>query len=325
MLESLGSENAAPPSVALATLAANGTRLLVATATDGAAAGERLALLRELAGHHLHDHGAILFRGFRRGTVADFHDFAAKFGGELLSYEFGSTPRNRVEGGVYSSTEYPAQQWIPQHNEQAYTSLWPATIWFYCDTAPLAAGETPLADSREVHRRIDPAIRRRFADKRLMYVRNYGGGLDLPWERVFNTTDRAAVENFCRARGIAWEWLDDDRLRTRQICQSEAVHPATGAVVWFNQAHLFHVSALDPDLRETLLSVVEEEDLPRNVLYGDGSAIEESILDEIRAVYRGAMLRFPWRGGDILLLDNMLMTHGRAPFTGPRRILVAMA
>lgn len=324
-------DSSGPPESGLvaATLSANGTRLLVAMATDGAAVGERLATLRELAAAHLHDQGGVLFRGFRKGAVADFRSFAASFGGELLPYEFGSTPRSRIEGGggsgVYSSTEYPAHQWIPQHNEQSYTHPWPATIWFYCDVEPQDAGETPLADSREVLRRIDPAVRRRFADKGLMYVRNYGGGLDLPWEQVFNTDDRAAVERFCRARDIAWEWLDDSRLRTRQIRPSEAIHPATGAAVWFNQAHLFHISALEPDLRETLLAVVDEPDLPRNVLYGDGSPIEDDALDGIRAVYQGAMLCFPWRDGDILLLDNMLMTHGRAPFTGPRRILVAMA
>jgi hypothetical protein len=96
--------------------------------------------------------------------------------------------------------------------------------------------------------------------------------------------------------------------------------------VWFNQAHLFHVSALGEDLREQLLGVVETEaELPRNVYYGDGTPIEDSILDEIRGAYDALMLRFPWQAGDILMLDNMLMSHGRAPFKGPRRVLVAMA
>ena len=34
---------------------------------------------------------------------------------------------------------------------------------------------------------------------------------------------------------------------------------------------------------------------------------------------------FPWERGDILMLDNMLVAHGRKPFTGPRKILVGMA
>jgi len=287
---------------------------------------DRLDELHDLASKHLAREGAVLFRGFEKGQVADFHKFAASFGKEMLTYEFGSTPRSRIQEGVYSSTEYPAHQWIPQHNEQSYTSRWPMKIWFYCDIAAPTGGETPIANSREVYRRIPDGIRRRWRDKGLMYVRNYGNGLDVPWEQVFQTSDRAEVEAFCAHHQIQCEWRDDGNLRTRQICQSEAQHPVTGEAVWFNQAHLFHVTGLEPEVRETLLAAVDdEEELPRNVFYGDGTDIEESVLDEIRDVYADLMLAFRWQEGDILMLDNMLTSHGRAPFAGARRVLVAMA
>jgi alpha-ketoglutarate-dependent taurine dioxygenase len=186
-------------------------------------------------------------------------------------------------------------------------------------------GATPLADSREVYRRIAPALRERFARKRVMYVRNYGNGLDLPWQEVFATSDRRAVESFCRRAGISWEWKDDGELRTRQVCQAVAVHPQTGATVWFNQAHLFHVSNLEPSVREGLLAVFEADELPRNAFYGDGTPIEPSALAEVREVYRELALEFAWQAGDVLLLDNMLVAHGRAPFRGARKVLVAMA
>ena len=281
--------------------------------------------LRELAARHLEQAGGLLLRGFGVTGVADFRAFAASFGDELLSYEFGSTPRSKVEQGVYTSTEFPAHQTIPQHNEQAYTRQWPMRIWFYCQTAAPAGGETPIADSREVYRRISPRIRQRFIDKGLMYVRNYGNGLDVPWQQVFNTSERAAVEAYCRSQHITWEWKDDDELRTRQVCQAIATHPRTGDTVWFNQAHLFHISALEAAVRDNLLAVVDEEDLPRNVYYGDGSPIEDGLLDEIRAAYDSVTVRFPWQAGDVLMLDNMLATHGRAPFSGPRKVVVAMA
>jgi alpha-ketoglutarate-dependent taurine dioxygenase len=308
-----------------ATWQRNGTRLLVATAARSGTILDHLDEVHHLVQQCLYDQGAILFRGFAKGQIADLRDFAASFGHELLAYEFGSTPRTRIATGVYSSTEYPSHQWIPQHNEQAYTLKWPMKIWFYCDVAAPEGGETPITNSRELYRRIDPAIRRRFAEKKLLYVRNYGNGLDLPWEQVFQTSERAAVEAFCRTQQIAWEWLADEGLRTRQICQSEAQHPVTGAMVWFNQAHLFHLSSLEPEVRASLLAVVDEVDLPRNVYYGDGTPIEDSILDDIRGLYGELMLSFRWQEGDILLLDNMLTAHGRAPFKGPRRIVVAMA
>jgi alpha-ketoglutarate-dependent taurine dioxygenase len=281
---------------------------------------------RRCAEVYLPTQGALLFRGLPIASSSEFETFVNFFSQSLLSYEFGSTPRSQVHRQVYTSTEYPPHQHIPLHNEQAYTTEWPMKIWFYCGQAAEGGGGfTPIADSREVFARIPPRVRQRFIDKQVMYVRNYGNGLDVPWQKVFNSTDRLVVEGFCRKAGIAYEWKADGELRTRQVAQAVAVHPRTGETVWFNQAHLFHVSNLDPSVREVLLSVVSEEDLPRNALYGDGTPIEIELLEEIREVYRDVAVQFAWKAGDVLMLDNMLVAHGRTPFKGRRQILVAMA
>ncbi len=68
-----------------------------------------------------------------------------------------------------------------------------------------------------------------------------------------------------------------------------------------------------------------KRDLPRNAYYGDGTPIETSILDQIRQAYQGVAVQFPWQQRDVLMLDNMLVAHGRAPYKGARKILVAMA
>ncbi len=140
--------------------------------------------------------GGVLLRGFDVPSVDDFQQFAAAFGHPLLSYEFASTPRSAVSSGIYTSTEYPAHQHIPLHNEQAYTREWPMKIWFHCVTASPEGGETPIADSRAIYRRMPAEIRERFAPG-ILYVRNYGD-FDMPWQKVFNTEDRAEVEAFCR-------------------------------------------------------------------------------------------------------------------------------
>jgi alpha-ketoglutarate-dependent taurine dioxygenase len=274
---------------------------------------------------YLSKFGGMLFRGFRVDSTEAFERMVKQVTPDLLGYEFRSTPRSHVANRIYTSTEYPAHQHIPLHNENAYTTEWPMKIWFYCALAAQEGGATPIADSRDVFTRIPGKIRDRFIEKRVMYVRNYGNGLDLPWEKVFNTTDRSEVDRFCRRAGIQQEWKDDGELRTRHVCQAIAAHPQTGETVWFNQAHLFHVSNLEPGVRESLLEVVSEEDFPRQTYYGDGSPIEDAVLDEIREVYRSAAVEFPWQAGDVMLLDNMLAAHGRTPFKGPRKVLVAMA
>jgi alpha-ketoglutarate-dependent taurine dioxygenase len=157
------------------------------------------------------------------------------------------------------------------------------------------------------------------------YVRNYGTHLDLPWQEVFQTNDRSAVEDYCRGQDIAIEWKPDGTLRTSQTCQAAIAHPITGEMVWFNQAHLFHISNLEPHVRHSLLSELGEEALPRNAYYGDGAPIEDAALGEIRAAYDAEEIVFPWQNGDVLMIDNMLSTHGRRPFSGPRRVIVGMS
>ena len=271
--------------------------------------------------------GGVLLRGFSVPAVETFQQFASSFGHPLLKYEFASTPRSAVSAstgaGVYTSTEYPAHQSIPLHNEQAYTREWPMKIWFHCVTASPEGGETPIADSRAVYRRMPGHIRKRF-EPGILYVRNFGE-MDVPWQKVFNTESRAEVQAFCERSGIAWEWKDDDGLRTKQLCQAVETHPVTGEQVWFNQAHLFHISAREAEEREVLEEIYGIENVPRNTFLADGSTISDEIFDEVRAVLDAETVAFPWEEGDVLMLDNMLVAHARSPFKGPRKVIVAMA
>ena len=271
--------------------------------------------------------GGVLLRGFSVPAVETFQQFASSFGHPLLKYEFASTPRSAVSAstgaGVYTSTEYPAHQSIPLHNEQAYTREWPMKIWFHCVTASPEGGETPIADSRAVYRRMPEHIRKRF-EPGILYVRNFGE-MDVPWQKVFNTESRAEVQAFCERSGISWEWKDDDGLRTRQLCQAVETHPVTGEQVWFNQAHLFHISAREAEEREVLEEIYGIENVPRNTFFADGSTKGDEIFDEVRAVLDAETVAFPWEEGDVLMLDNMLVAHARSPFKGPRKVIVAMA
>jgi alpha-ketoglutarate-dependent taurine dioxygenase len=205
----------------------------------------------------------------------------------------------------------------------AYARQWPMVLGFLSVQPAESGGETPLSDSRRVYERIAPEVRARFAQAGVSYVRNYGEGLDLSWQNVFQTTDRAQVESFCRAAGIEFEWKAGDRLRTRQVCQAVARHPRTGEMVWFNQAHLFHVSSLGAEISNSLLAAAGAEP-PRNAYFGDGTEIADADLDHIRAAFAAETVAFPWQKDDVLIIDNMLIAHGRRPFTGARKVVVGM-
>ncbi|MEE2665083.1 MAG: TauD/TfdA family dioxygenase [Myxococcota bacterium] len=279
--------------------------------------------IREL----LLQYGAILFRGFGAPSAAsDFERFIEATGdGELLAYTHGSTPRESVSGRISTATIYPPDRPIPLHNEQSYSRSWPLKLWLFCHRAAAHGGATPLADSRRVHAAIDPRIRERFAEKGVMYLRNYGELIDVPWQQAFLTDDRSRVEDYCHEQGIEFEWLEGNGLRTRQVCQSVAEHPETGETVWFNQAHLFHVSSLPGARRRQLLALFGERDLPRHACFGDGSPIDDAMLDAVRGAYQRECLAFTWRAGDLLMVDNMLAAHGREAFRGERMVWFGMA
>lgn len=270
------------------------------------------------------EHGAVLFRGFEVRMAADFERSAQALCDRLVDYMYQSTPRTQLRERVYTATEYPPTITIPQHNENSYQRMWPMKLVFGCVQAAAEGGDTPLARTVAVTRRIGAAVVGEFRRRGVMYVRNYGAGVDLPWQTTFQSSSAAAVAAYCDAHGITCEWLPDGGLRTTQVCQAVAMHPVTGAELWFNQAHLFHPSNLGPERHADLVDVFSESGLPRNALFGDGAEIPAATLEWIRAAYAAEAHPVRWESGDVMLVDNMLVSHGRTPFAGPRKVLVAM-
>ncbi len=284
---------------------------------------EWTSINREFIETNLLRHGAILFRGFSVDSVAQFERFAAAVCPNLFG-EYGDLPREELGGKVYGSTPYPADETILFHNESSHMHRWPMLIWFYCVKAAAQGGESPIIDCRRIYEQMDPGIRKQFEDKGLRYVRNFTDGLDVSWQSFFHSSDRATVEEYCREAGIEFEWKNGDGLRTRQLCPAALHHPQTGEMVFFNQIQLHHISCLAPEVRESLLSIVPEEDLPRNVYYGDGSRIDDSVMEYLADLYQKLSVSFPWQKQDILMVNNMLVAHSRNPFVGERKIVVAL-
>ncbi|RUT04339.1 hypothetical protein DSM106972_045670 [Dulcicalothrix desertica PCC 7102] len=271
----------------------------------------------------LQHHGAILFRNCNIDSVLTFENLAQAICPNLFA-EYGDLPREGVSDKVYGSTPYPADQAILFHNESSHLHQFPLKIWFFCVQPAARGGETPIVDCRKAYQLLNPKLREKLEKQQLMYVRNYIEGLDVSWQEFFRTTDKAVVENYCKKARIEFEWLANNSLKTRQIRQAVTKHPHTRETVFFNQLQLHHISCLNSTVRESLLSIFGENNLPRNVYYSDGSPIEDAVMSEINEVYQQATISFPWQKGDVLMLDNMLTAHGRFPYEGQRKIVVAM-
>jgi len=265
--------------------------------------------------------GGVLFRGFDIKSADELARLIQALAGKPLGYHERSSPRTEVGRNVYTSTDYPARKSINLHNENSYQNNWPLKIFFLCTTPAQRGGMTPLADCRRVLARLSPETHQRFMIKKWMLVRNFNDGFGLTWQMVFQTEDPVAVERYCRENQIQVEWKDDLRLRTKATRSAIVRHPRTGEQIWFNHVMFFHVSSFETGLRNALLQEFGPYDLPSNTFFGDGSSIEPDVMDEIREAYERETVMFPWQRGDLLVLDNMLVAHGRTPYEGPRQIL----
>jgi alpha-ketoglutarate-dependent taurine dioxygenase len=278
---------------------------------------------KEIIEEKLNKHGGILFRGFSVKSRGDFNTLVEVVNDKLFNYMERTTPRTPLEGKVYTSTEFPREQTIAMHNELSYSINMPKKIWFYCETPPFTGGETPIADVRKVLTHIPAEIQKDFLEKGWMLVRNFGEGYGPSWQEAFNTSDKSKVEGYCRENEIQFEWKDAHRLRTRQVREAIKV-TEKGERLWANHAAFYHSTNLSKDLREIFEKEFEEMDYPFQTFYGDGTPISDKTIEIINSAYQKEIVEFKWQQGDVLLLNNYLVAHGRNPFKGERSILVAM-
>ncbi|EQC00391.1 TauD/TfdA family dioxygenase [Photorhabdus temperata] len=270
-------------------------------------------------------HGAIIFRGFQLDSVDDFRHSVQAVTPDIIDYTEPSTPRTQIASKIFTSTEYPADQRIPLHNEMSYRRTWPQYLWFWVQTAAKTGGQTTLADYRKVLNRLPVEIINKFENKGVAYERRYNTGFDLTWQHVFQTDDRDIVENRLLEEGIEFDWIDENILYTKQVVQGVLTHPRTRIKSWFNQANLFHPSSLKAEIRAALEAALGKENIPRMAKYGDGSPIEEQTLKEIRVALDEETVYPNWQSGDVAIVDNLAIAHGREPFIGYRKVYVMMA
>lgn len=286
------------------------------------------------------EHGGLLFRNWPVAGASEFAGAIDALGtGSAVNYIGGDSPRTKVSGAVYSSTEAPPAFKIPLHNELSFVRHYPKHIYFYCETAPAAKGETILGDARRIYRALDPGVRARFSDKQLKYVSAYYGKSLLmevvnsfqrshkSWREVFETDRREEVERLCRENDFEYRWHDDNWIKISQTRPAAITHPETSEWVWFCQPHLYD---FNPRLLGTWryvgakLFYARPHTRMHEVFHADGSALDRRDLYHIMDTLDANTVAFPWVKGDLLVLDNVLTMHGRASFEGPRRILAAM-
>ena len=271
------------------------------------------------------EHGSVLVRGLGLRDAAEVGGVFARLSDGLMAERESFAPREVYANGIYSSTKWPSNQPMCMHHELSYTLEFPSMMLFACLTAATDGGATGVTDSPTVLDALPPELVERFEREGWMLTRTYNDEIGASFAEAFGTEDRGAVEGYCRANAIEFEWQPDGELRTRQRRSAVVQHPVTGGRCWFNQVAFLNEWTMAPEVREYLVDVYGADGLPFNTRFGNGDPIGEDVVELLNTVYDANTAREPWQSGDLMLVDNVRTAHSREPFEGPREVLVAMA
>jgi alpha-ketoglutarate-dependent taurine dioxygenase len=271
--------------------------------------------------------GAVKFVGIQIDSLEKFQHIVNSISSKFLSYIDGNSPRIKLSENVYTSTEYSKDHKITMHNELSYSSKWPNKLFFSCLQPAQTRGETLLADSREILKKMNKTIVSEIRKRGITYIRNLHGGKGIgpSWQDTFETTDKRKLEACCHSLSIDFEWRGDF-VRLKQSSKGIIEHRNSKQEVWFNQIDQFHPCHLGEETFETMKMLFESpEHFPMYVRFGDGTEISESFVREVLKTIDEVTIAPTWQKNELLILDNELVSHGRNPYTGERNVLVAMS
>ena len=271
------------------------------------------------------EHGCVLVRGLGLRDAPMTGGVFQQLATSLMTEKEAFASRRHYFDSVYSASKWPPNQQMCMHHELSYTLEFPGLVMFACLTAPDSGGATGVADAPTVLDALPAGLVTRFEQEGWLLTRNYNEDIGASVAEAFGTDDRAAVERYCHANAIEFEWQPDGGLRTRQHRSAVIRHPGTGRRCWFNQIAFLNEWTIDPEVREFLVDTYGAEGLPFTTRFGGGDPIGEDIVQLINEVYKAKTMREPWQAGDLMLVDNIRSAHSREPFTGPREVLVGMA
>jgi alpha-ketoglutarate-dependent taurine dioxygenase len=270
------------------------------------------------------EHGVLMIRGLGLRDAADTEAVFRQLGNLMVEAE-AFAPRRCYTQGVYSASRWPPNQQMCMHHELSYALEIPSMMLFACIEAPASGGATPVADASAVLEDLPADLVEAFEREGWLLIRNYNEDIGASLVEAFGTEDKGAIESYCRAHGIEFDWQKDGGLRTRQRRSAVVRHPLSGRRCWFNQIAFLSEWTLAAEVREYLVDVYGADGLPFNTRFGNGNPIGADIVQIINDVYDRHTTQDAWQAGDLLLVDNVRTAHGREPFEGAREIVVALA
>ncbi len=272
----------------------------------------------------LDEHGTVVLRSVDGLDEAMVRDAALAISSGLFVEKEAMTGRDQLAHGVYSPSIWPQTQQMCMHHELSYRLQFPGKMLFACIDPADSGGEIEVADGAAMLDVLPPDLVDRVEKEGWILARSFGDDMGLSVEDAFGSSSKADIESYCEQNKIDFRWTNDGGLQTRQRRPGVVYHQRTERRVWFNQLAFLSEWTLDLAVRDFLIDEFGADGLPFNTFFGNGEPLTSEIVSSIADAYTSLSASTPMQSGDITVVDNVRMAHGRAPFEGDRRLLVAM-
>lgn len=265
--------------------------------------GEQLeAVPAETVGALFRRHGAVLLRGFPAGLEA----FKAFTDAWCVSSVFNESPDRRLLDQAHNiQSVNGGSDPFPLHPELSREPWKPDVCFFLCLQPPVSGGETTVCDGAEIVRRLPAEIREAMSRRRLLYVQpaspetlTYWLGAPTPSDAQLADQPKSSPYRFVRSPAGILRVFSRPMLHATRFGGA----PAFGNFLLFARDYL---------------------GLPNFPVMDNGQRVPDDWMEAVRQAAGPITAPIPWRQGDLIMLDNSRIMHGRRAILDADNRLIA--
>ncbi|MEV0257602.1 TauD/TfdA family dioxygenase [Streptomyces sp. NPDC050732] len=254
----------------------------------------------------LADAGHLLIRGFDPG-VEEFNELVRRYSSRTTldpARTFHGDAAQKVDSG---------HDPIGLHLENGATPFAPDLLWFHCVKAARSGSETTVCDGFRVWDALSERSRELFTAQPVKYTRNVPKEM---WQRL--------------AAHLAGGGLHPAQMEVSSLyalandgADATFTEEADGSLTYTYTVYVAHPTRWSTRTAwaNSLLGPSFNYEAPE-IRFADGSPIPDAVIAEYSEVTEAVTEEIAWQDGDIVLIDNSRVMHGRRAITDPDRTIL---
>ncbi|MDZ8240092.1 MAG: TauD/TfdA family dioxygenase [Nostoc sp. ChiQUE01a] len=242
-------------------------------------------------------YGILLFRGFMANAEI-FKEFSNSLSTDFINYAGGAFSRRVINGDetLLSVNDFKSE--IKLHGEMYYQQNIPLMLWFFCANPPLKDGETTVCDGRHFFNELSSSTKKLFKKNNLKFTVRMS---EEDWNKKYQTNDLSKLEEMCQKNNTHLQINADQSILLEYICPAIIPSRCGKYQVFINS--LLPTKQLSPKILK----------------FEDDSEIPDEVMSELNEIAEKITTEISWQKGDILMIDNTRILHGRRAFADDQR------